>query len=193
MRIDTSGGDTAADLIASLPETELADLIYNNAEERYSRRIARAIVENRSRGAITGSAALAEIVSRAVPGEYRRGRSHPATRTFQALRIAVNGELARLLELLGSALNALKIGGRLGVISFHSLEDRGVKNFFREKNRECTCPPETPICRCAGHRFVNLLTRKAVAPGAEEARKNPPSRSAKLRVVEKLFEEDGRP
>ncbi|AEF86643.1 S-adenosyl-methyltransferase MraW [Treponema primitia ZAS-2] len=193
MRIDISSGDTAADLIARLPEKELADLIYNNAEERYSRRIARAIVETRSQGAITGSAALAEIVSRAVPAEYRRGRAHPATKTFQALRIAVNGELGRLLELLESALNSLKVGGRMGVISFHSLEDRKVKNFFREKNKECTCPPETPICRCTGHRFVNLLTRKAVAPDQEEARKNPASRSAKLRVVEKIFNEDGQP
>ncbi|MFP3043523.1 16S rRNA (cytosine(1402)-N(4))-methyltransferase RsmH [Treponema primitia] len=192
MRIDTSAGDTAADLIARLPEKELADLIYNNAEERYSRRIAHAIVENRSRATITSTVALAEIVSRAVPAEYRRSRVHPATKTFQALRIAVNGELLRLLDLLESALSALKAGGRMGVISFHSLEDRRVKNFFRDKNKDCTCPPETPICRCEGRRVVNLITRKAVAPGFDEIRSNPPSRSAKLRVVEKVFDEDGR-
>jgi 16S rRNA (cytosine1402-N4)-methyltransferase len=192
MRIDTRRGDTAADLVAHLPEKDLADLLYNNAEERYSRRIARAIVENRSRAAITGTAALAELVSRAVPAEYRRLRAHPATKTFQALRIAVNGELLRLLELLESALAALKAGGRMGVISFHSLEDRGVKNFFRDKNKVCTCPPETPICRCEG-RQVKLLTKKAVAPGPEEVRNNPPSRSAKLRVVEKIRNEDGHP
>jgi 16S rRNA (cytosine1402-N4)-methyltransferase len=190
MRIDTSRGDTAADLVARLPEKDLADLIYNNAEERYSRRIAHAIVESRSRGTISGTAALADIVSRAVPAEYRRLRAHPATKTFQALRIAVNGELRRLLELLESALRALKAGGRMGVISFHSLEDRGVKNFFRDKNKDCICPPEMPICRCEGRRVVNLITRKAVVPGADEARSNPPSRSAKLRVVEKVYDKD---
>jgi 16S rRNA (cytosine1402-N4)-methyltransferase len=193
MRIDTSRGDTAADLVARLPEKELADLLYDNAGERYSRRIAHIIVENRSRGAITGTAALADMVSRAVPAEYRRLRAHPATKTFQALRIAVNGELRRLRELLEAALRALKAGGRMGVISFHSLEDRGVKNFFRDKARDCICPPETPICRCEGRPVVHLVTRKAVAPGFDEIRDNPPSRSAKLRVVEKVYDEDGRP
>ncbi|MDR3123759.1 MAG: 16S rRNA (cytosine(1402)-N(4))-methyltransferase RsmH [Treponema sp.] len=192
MRIDTSQGETAADLIARLSEKDLADLLYRNAEERYSRRIARALVERRSRGAISGSADLAELISRAVPAAYRRGRPHPATRSFQAIRVAVNKDLLRLLELLEGALAALKAGGRMGVISFHSLEDRGVKNFFRDKNKACACPPETPICRCGG-RQVNLLTRKAVAPGPEEVRANPPSRSAKLRVAEKLRKEDGRP
>ncbi|MDR1249575.1 MAG: 16S rRNA (cytosine(1402)-N(4))-methyltransferase RsmH [Treponema sp.] len=192
MRIDAAGGETAADLIARLSEKDLADMLYHNAEERYSRRIARAIVENRSRGAITGTAALAEIVSRAVPAAYRRGRSHPATKAFQALRVRTNQELERLPGFLESALSALKIGGRMGVITFHSLEDRGVKIFFREKNKVCVCPPETPICRCEGRR-VNILTRKAVKPGPEEVRGNPPSRSARLRVVEKIREEDRRP
>jgi 16S rRNA (cytosine1402-N4)-methyltransferase len=192
MRIDTAGGETAADLIAGLSEKDLADMLYHNAEERYSRRIARAIVEHRSRGAITGAAALAEIVSRAVPAEYRRGRTHPATKTFQALRVRANRELERLPGLLESALSALKIGGRMGVISFHSLEDRGVKNFFREKNKPRVCPPETPIGKDEG-RGVNILTRKAVKPGPEELRDNPPSRSSRLRVVEKLREEDKRP
>jgi 16S rRNA (cytosine1402-N4)-methyltransferase len=191
MRIDTGGGETAAELIARLSEKDLADLLYRNAEERYSRRIARAIVERRSRGAIGGSAELADLVSRAVPGEYRRGRNHPATKTFQALRVAVNRDLLRLLELLESALGALKAGGRMGVISFNSLEDRGVKNFFRDKSKECSCPPETPICNCGGA-LVSLVTRRAVAPGPEEVRSNPPSRSAKLRVVEKLRKEDRR-
>jgi 16S rRNA (cytosine1402-N4)-methyltransferase len=189
MRLDTSGGETAADLIARLPEKDLADLLYNNAGERYSRRIARALVERRARGAITGSAELAEIVSRAVPAAYRRGRSHPATKTFQALRVVVNRELLRLLELLETALAALRAGGRMGVISFDSLQDRGVKNFFRDKNKVCACPPETPICRCGG-RQVTLLTRKPVAPGPEEVRRNPPSRSARLRVAEKTRKGD---
>jgi 16S rRNA (cytosine1402-N4)-methyltransferase len=189
MRLDTSRGETAAELIARLSEKDLADMLYQNAEERYSRRIARAIVERRSRGAISGSAELAELVSRAVPAEYRRGRNHPATKTFQALRVAVNCELLRLLELLENALGALKAGGRMGVISFDSLQDRGVKNFFRSKNKRCACPPETPICRCEGRQVV-LVTRKAVTPGPEEVRGNPPSRSAKLRVAEKLRKED---
>jgi 16S rRNA (cytosine1402-N4)-methyltransferase len=190
MRIDATRGETAAELIARLSEKDLADLLYRNAEERHSRRIARAVAERRSRGAITGSAELAEIISRAVPAAYRRGRLHPATKAFQAIRATVNQELLRLPELLESALAALKAGGRMGVISFHSLEDRGVKNFFRDKNKVCTCPPETPICRCEG-RQVHLLTRKAVTPGPEEVRANPPSRSAKLRAVEKLRKKDG--
>jgi 16S rRNA (cytosine1402-N4)-methyltransferase len=192
MRIDSAGGETAADLIARLSERDLADMLYQNAEERYSRRIARAIVENRSRGAITRTAALADIVSRAVPAEYRRGRAHPATKTFQALRVRVNRELERLPGLLESALSVLKAGGRMGVISFHSLEDRGVKDFFREKNKVCVCPPETPIGKDEG-RLVTMVTRKAVKPGPEEVRDNPPSRSARLRVVEKTRKEDKRP
>jgi 16S rRNA (cytosine1402-N4)-methyltransferase len=190
MRLDPSQGLSAADLVARLPENELADMIYANAEERYSRRIAHGIAIARSVGTITSSVALAKIVEQAVPPVYRRGPIHPATRTFQALRIAVNGELARLRSLLEAALRALAPGGRLGVISFHSLEDRIVKNFFREKNKDCTCPPEAPICRCGGHRTVNSITRKPVVPGDEELRMNPPSRSAKLRVAEKILDED---
>jgi 16S rRNA (cytosine1402-N4)-methyltransferase len=191
MRLDVSGGSSAADLVARLPEKELADLLYNNAEERYSRRIARAIVEERQRSPLTGTAALVELVERAVPASYRHGPIHPATRTFQALRIAVNGELSRLPDLLEGALRVLEPGGRLGIISFHSLEDRIVKNFFREKNKNCTCPPEAPICRCEGRRSVNILTRKGVVPADAEIEQNPPSRSARLRVVEKVLDEDG--
>ncbi|GHU94824.1 ribosomal RNA small subunit methyltransferase H [Spirochaetia bacterium] len=191
MRLDTSTGESAADLVAALPEKDLADLLYRNAEERFSRRIARVLVETRKQGTITTTGALAELVERAVPASYRHGPIHPATRTFQALRIAVNGELARLPELLEGSLKVLEPGGRLGIISFHSLEDRIVKNFFREKNKDCTCPPEAPICRCEGRRAVNILTRKGIAPGEAEIQKNPASRSARLRVVEKVLTEDG--
>ncbi len=191
MRIDPESGNSAADLISSLSEKDLADLIYANAEERFSRRIARAIVEARGRGRIGTTAALAAIVESAVPAQYRRGPIHAATRTFQALRIAVNGELSRLQELLEAAFRALEPGGRMGVITFHSLEDRIVKNFFREKNKDCTCPSEAPICTCGGRRSLNILTRKAVAPSEAEIRANPPSRSAKLRVAEKVLDEDG--
>jgi 16S rRNA (cytosine1402-N4)-methyltransferase len=189
MRIDSSAGISAAELIARLSERDLANLIYRNGEERYSRRIARGIVAARSRGTITSSAVLAEIVTRAVPSFYRHGPIHPATRTFQALRIAVNGELSRLEDLLEAALNVLEAGGRMGVITFHSLEDRIVKNFFREKNKDCTCPPEAPICRCEGRRMITILTRKAVSPADTEVQHNPPSRSARLRVAEKVLED----
>jgi 16S rRNA (cytosine1402-N4)-methyltransferase len=189
MRLDTTTGPTAADLIARLSEKELADLLYNNAEERYSRRIARTIVQARSHASLTTSGALAELVAGVVPPS-RRGGAHPATKTFQALRVAVNGELSRLPSLLEAALDALEAGGRMGVISFHSLEDRIIKNFFREKNKDCTCPPEAPICRCEGCRVLTILTRKAISPADDEVEKNPPSRSAKLRVVEKILDED---
>jgi 16S rRNA (cytosine1402-N4)-methyltransferase len=190
MRIDTGRGISAAELLAGLSERELADLIYGNAEERFSRRIARGIAAARSAGTITGSAALAEIVERSVPPFYRRGKTHAASKTFQAIRIAVNGELDRLRELLEGALKVLNIGGRLGVISFHSLEDRIVKNFFREKNKGSTCPSEAPICEDNRRSFLTILTRKPVVPSEEEVRNNPPSRSAKFRVVEKILDED---
>jgi 16S rRNA (cytosine1402-N4)-methyltransferase len=191
MRIDASRGTSAAELLTRLPERELADLLYKNAEERFSRRIARNIAAARSRGTITGSAALAEIVERSVPPYCRRGKAHSATKTFQALRIAVNGELDRLGELLEGALKVLAVGGRLGVITFHSLEDRIVKNFFREKNRGgCTSPGESPICEGNTCRVLEILTRKPVVPAGEEIRNNPASRSAKLRVVEKMLDED---
>ncbi len=191
MRLDVSSGLSAADLVARLPEQELADLLYNNAGERFSRRIARAIVMERQHSAITTTSALAELVMRVVPASYRHGHIHPATRTFQALRIAVNGELSRLPGLLEGALRTLEPGGRFGVITFHSAEDKIVKNFFREKNKNCTCPPEAPICKCTGRRSVNILTRKGVGPSDAEIAENPPSRSARLRVVEKVLDEDG--
>jgi len=189
MRIDVSGGVTAAELVARLPENDLADLLYNNAGERYSRRIAALIVNERKKGTITTTSALAGLVERAVPATYRHGQIHPATKTFQALRIAVNGELTKLPSLLEGALRVLEPGGRLGVISFHSLEDKIVKNFFRTMNKDCTCPVEAPICRCEGRRSVNLLTKKGIAPGKDEIERNPPSRSARLRVVEKVLED----
>lgn len=190
MRLDPEFGPSAAELVMGLSERDLADLIYQNGEERFSRRIAHAITEERSRSRIETADALASIIERAVPASYRYGPIHPATRTFQALRIAVNGELSRLESLLDSALHVLENGGRLGVITFHSLEDRIVKNFFREKNKDCTCPPEAPICTCRGQRIVSLVTKKPLNPTENEIRENPPSRSAKLRVVEKLLEED---
>ena len=187
MRIDQSSGLSAAELIQRLPENELADLIFAYGEERYSRRIARAIKE--AQGVLEDSAHLAELITGAVPAPYRHGPIHPATRTFQALRIAVNGELSRLEDLLEAAFRVLEVGGRLGVISFHSLEDRIVKNFFREKNRDCICPPNAPICKCRGQRTLNILAKKGIKASEEEIQRNPPSRSARLRVIEKLLDE----
>jgi len=190
MRLDASGGVTAADLLSKLPQKELADLLYNNAGERYSRRIAALVVNQRQKGNITTTSALADLVQRAVPASYRHGPIHPATKTFQALRIAVNGELSKLPSLLEAALRTLEPGGRLGVISFHSLEDRIIKQFFKEMNKDCTCPPQAPICRCEGRRSINVLTKKGIAPEKEEIERNPPSRSARLRVAEKVLDED---
>jgi 16S rRNA (cytosine1402-N4)-methyltransferase len=188
MRIDPSRGVSAAEFLARMSQEEIADTLYKNAEERYSRRIARAIVSQRQKGAITTTAALTELVERAVPAVYRHGPIHPATRTFMALRIAVNQELSRLPDLLEDALAVLEPGGRLGVISFHSNEDRLIKNFFRENNRDCTCPPQAPTCQCGGKRKVNVLTRKGITAGDDEIKRNPPSRSARLRVAEKVKE-----
>jgi len=142
--------------------------------------IAQAIVRARP---IRSTRQLAEVVARAVG---RRGRVHPATRTFQALRIAVNRELEILERALPQALMALKPGGRLAVISFHSLEDRIVKRFFQQEARDCICPPELPVCQCHHHRTVRLLVRKPIVPSPEEVEANPRSRSAKLRIVERL-------
>jgi 16S rRNA (cytosine1402-N4)-methyltransferase len=190
MRLSDESPRSAADLINRLGERELADLLYRNAEERYSRRIARAIVEGRKRGAIRSSRALAELVEAALPSFPRRG-VHPATRTFLALRIAVNSELSRLNELLEGALRTLKPGGKLGVISFHSLEDRVVKDFFRQRNRGSKGPPEAPIDRYGGRPTVRILTPGGLSPGREEIRKNGASRSARLRAAEKIQDEPG--
>jgi len=190
MRLDTTSGLPAAQLLMRMSEKDIADMLYKNAGERYSRRIARAIVRERQNGCVSTAAALSELIKGAVPAAYRHGPIHPATRTFMALRIEVNQELARLPCLLEGALNVLLSGGRLGVISFHSAEDRIVKDFFREKSRDCTCPPQAPVCVCAGRRKVNILTRKGVTAGEAEVRCNPPSRSARLRVAEKTEESD---
>lgn len=186
MRLNSNSKTSAADLVNDLPEEKLADLIYLYGEEKLSRRIARAIVEARQGGKIESSKALAQIIYECVPGNYRHGPIHPATRTFQALRIAVNSELKRLPRALFDAFNDLNPGGKMGVITFHSLEDRIVKNFFRNLGRQCVCPPEVAICRCGGSECAEILTRKPICPTEEEIKMNSPSRSAKLRVVRKI-------
>jgi len=180
MRLDPRQEVTAADLVNGLPEKELADLIWRYGEERHARRIARAIVAARP---LTTTDRLAQVVARAVG---RRGRIHPATRTFQALRIAVNDELGALEEALPQTLELLEAGGRLAVISFHSLEDRLVKRFFQREARDCLCPPESPVCTCGHRAALRIITRKPIRPGPAEVERNPRSRSARLRIAERL-------
>lgn len=183
MRFDPGQAVTAADLVNGLSERELADLIYELGEDRLARRVARAIVAARP---IRTSGQLAEVIAQAVG---RRERIHPATRTFQALRMAVNDELAALAEALPQAVDLLRPGGRLAVISFHSLEDRTVKQFMQREARDCLCPPSAPTCTCQHRAVLRLVTRKPVQPGPEEILRNPRSRSARLRVAEKLSSE----
>ena len=186
MRINPECGESAADIVNSYPEEKLADLIYLYGEEKLSRRIARAIVDVRQGGRITSSKALGDIIWNCVPANYRYGNIHPATRTFQALRIAANGELTRLPKALHDAFNCLNAGGKMGVITFHSLEDRIVKNYFRNLGRKCVCPPERAVCTCGGSQCAEIITRKPICPTEEEIKKNSPSRSAKLRVIRKI-------
>ncbi len=186
MRLNASEGESAADIVNTWKENELANMIYLYSDEKMSRRIARAIVEARECGKITSSKALADIIWNAVPAAYRYGQIHPATRTFQALRIAVNSELRRLPRALHAAFNVLKAGGKMGVITFHSLEDRIVKNYFRNLGKKCVCPPQQAVCSCGGKECAEILTRKPVEPSEKEIQQNSPSRSAKLRVVRKI-------
>jgi 16S rRNA (cytosine1402-N4)-methyltransferase len=181
MRFDPTQNRTAADLVNNLSVKELADILYRFGEETSSRRIAQAIVAGRP---IETTRQLAEVISQAVGG--RRGRIHPATKSFQALRIAVNDELGALEEVLPQTVQLLKSGGRVAVISFHSLEDRIVKRFFREQARACICPPELPVCVCDHQPTVRVLTRRPIRPNESEIQQNPRARSARLRVAEKL-------
>ena len=183
MRFDPEGLITAADLVNTLSEQGLADILYKYGEERGSRRIARAIINARP---VMTTRQLAQIVSRSAGGQDRRSHINRATRTFQALRIAVNRELESLEAVLPLAVNALAPGGRLAVIAFHSLEDRLVKQYFRLESQDCICPPPQPVCTCGHKASLRELTRKPIRPQPEEVQSNPRSRSARLRTVEKL-------
>lgn len=186
MRMDRRNPVTAADLVNTLSEAELAELIYRLGEERQSRKIARKLVRARAEAPITTSDRLAEIVVAAIPPGRRTRLRHPATRTFLALRLAVNRELEQLQAFLDGVLDCLHPGGRLAVISFHSLEDRLVKQTFARWARACHCPPDWPACRCDGQALVRPVVRKPIVPPPEEVRLNPRARSARLRVVEKV-------
>ena len=190
MRIGEELETSAFNIINDYPETELANILYEYGEERYSRRIAAAVITAREKGSIRTTAELRDIVDSAVPAEYRHKRIHAATKTFQALRIAVNGELVRLNSALHDSLRILKPGGRLAVISFHSLEDRIVKHFFKEKSRICTCHPEQPRCTCGRVQRAKIVTKKPLTADESEVAGNPRSRSAKLRVLEKIEDEE---
>ena len=181
-----SDEETAAELLARLPEEEIARIIYEYGEERRSRRIARWIVERRERGEpITRTGELAELVARAV-SHRKSDRVHPATRTFQALRIAVNRELEGLDAFVDDAIDLLKKDGRFVAISFHSLEDRIIKQALRRNAGQCMCPKRAPVCSCGARRVVEILTRRPIVPSESEIAENPRSRSAKLRACRKL-------
>lgn len=180
-------GTTAADLLRELSEQELADVFFRFGEEKFSRPIARAIVAARQQQPIETTAQLAELIKGAVPAAVRRD-GHPARKVFQALRIAVNAELDCLSEALDIAFDSLREGGRLAVITFHSLEDRIVKQRFAAFCKGCECPPEFPVCVCGRTPAGRLVTKKPVEASAEELAENPRSRSAKLRCIEKIHE-----
>jgi 16S rRNA (cytosine1402-N4)-methyltransferase len=187
MRMDPGARPTAAELIASLDEAALARVLRELGEEPASRRIARAIKAAERRGALGSTRALAETVSAAVGGRRPRGgHIHPATRTFMALRIAVNDELGALGRFLDTFTEAIRPGGRVAVIAFHSLEDRAVKERFARLARPCTCPPGLAVCACGKTPTLRVLTRKAVRPSEEEQARNPRARSARLRAAEVL-------
>lgn len=190
MRLDASSGESAEDLVNYWSEKDLADIIYKYGEERYSRRIAGAICRRRAESPIVKADDLADLIRGAVPAAARHGRIHAATRTFQALRIAVNGELDRLERVMAEAFRVLVPGGRLGIITFHSLEDRMVKLQFRDWDRNCLCHPDAPRCTCGDVHRGKLVNKKPLGPSEEEIKQNSPSRSAKLRVIEKLTDQE---
>lgn len=189
MRMDPSQGATAAELIAKSSEQDLAKIIRQYGEEPFSKRIARVIKQAWNRGEIVDTTSLAKIVSAAVnrrDSDFRRKKIHPATRTFMALRIAINDELGALQHFLSTFTEALKPGGRVAVITFHSLEDRMVKEHFARLANPCTCPPGLPVCICAKKPELKIITRKAIRPTTDETIQNPRARSAKLRVAERI-------
>jgi 16S rRNA (cytosine1402-N4)-methyltransferase len=186
MRMDRSSGITAAELVNTLPVKELARIIIDYGEERWGKRIAQFIAAARENTPIETTGELVDIIKGAVPRGAWEERLHPATRTFQGLRIAVNNELASLEKGLDQGIRLLNPGGRVLVISFHSLEDRIVKNSFRGLSRGCNCPRDFPRCVCGKKPLLKILTNRPVQPGPAEVEANPRARSARLRAAERL-------
>ena len=181
MRFDQTAGQTAAELVNNLSEQQLADILWQFGDERYSRRIASAIVKARP---IKTTQRLAAVIEESVPGYS--SQIHPATRTFQAIRIATNMELETLSTSLPKLSECLEVGGMIAIISFHSLEDRIVKQYFKKESKDCICPPEQPICTCGHKASLKIITKKPIRASEQEVKNNPRSRSARLRVAEKI-------
>ncbi len=186
MRMDLSADKTAYDVVNGYSEAELFRVISQYGEERWASRIADFIVKRRQEAPISTSFQLVDVIKAAIPAGARKDGPHPAKRTFQAIRIEVNGELEILDGAVRAGVSALKKGGRMAVITFHSLEDRIVKKAFADLERGCTCPKDFPVCVCGGVRQVKVLTRKPIVPDEEELTRNPRARSSKLRVAEKI-------
>lgn len=186
MRFDKRSELTASDIVNTYSQRDLENILKNYGEERYARGIARGIVNSRKENFIQTARDLVEIINQSVPKKYLHSRIHFATRTFQALRIEVNDELNNLKKVLPDAFELLEPGGRMVVISFHSLEDRIVKHYFKELAQGCICPHDFPKCVCNNKPKIKILTKKVIKPGESEIKQNPASRSAKLRAIEKL-------
>jgi 16S rRNA (cytosine1402-N4)-methyltransferase len=186
MRMDSSQKITAADLLVELSDEKLVSIIKEYGEERFSKRIVRAIRQAQTKSSIKTTLQLSNIISTAVHAS-RQYKIHPATRTFQALRIAVNGELEHIKKALVDSVDILQESARVIVISFHSLEDRIVKNFFKNEEKDCVCPPKFPICSCGKKQRLKIITRKPIIPTAEEVTRNARASSAKLRVGERVY------
>jgi 16S rRNA (cytosine1402-N4)-methyltransferase len=186
MRMDADSALTAYDIVNGYSEEEIKKILYIYGEESFAPKIAAAICKKRGEKPIETTAELSDIIKSALPEKAKAGGHHPAKRSFQAIRIAVNGELDRLSEMLGKVIDRLRPGGVFAVISFHSLEDRIVKTSFADNARGCTCPPSFPVCVCGNKEKIKIMTKKPLLPSPAELNENPRSRSAKLRVCKKL-------